>query len=432
MHTLQKTINSFTKTISPFILLGIGVLFIRLPPIYIAPIKSSFVMSHTIARLLILLALALQMYKRDGLKEIHTIPKVTLALISFWLFSQSLSIFGATNIYSFLDGYKDIFFGIMVFVSTFIVVSKKNTSNIIAILLGSSFIHLLFQNLIYFWPERMLRIFSELIYSPYLDVLQYQFNRGRFFGDALDEVVIPLIIFVLVSKAKNVKKLIAMFLFGTITFITIASNWRSKLVVYLLALFCSIIITRNYQKIIPPLIGFILILSIIFSNFVSLNTVGTNVLDRVIFDIEEEYRPIDARFNYWKEASSIGMSSPLYGVGVGNYYDNLSSLSQQYSQSSQVNRYKNFTVIDDPHNILVSTFVSSGFLGLFAFILLFSYFFIDDLKSMYKNNLQLKMFVIIFWSIFAYSMFNPWIYFGYLGFLWFIRGVIEKISYEYS
>ena len=28
-------------------------------------------------------------------------------------------------------GYKDIFFGIMVFVSTFIVVSKKNTSNII-------------------------------------------------------------------------------------------------------------------------------------------------------------------------------------------------------------------------------------------------------------------------------------------------------------
>src|SRR3989338_6167815 len=117
-------LNKFKKI--DFYFLGVSIFLIRLPPFYFFPIQSFLFLSHTLARLLILVLFSwiflLLIYK----KEKKQFPKIMQLLMIFWFVSQSISIVAANNIGAFLDGYKDIVFALLIFISTFFIVKKSN------------------------------------------------------------------------------------------------------------------------------------------------------------------------------------------------------------------------------------------------------------------------------------------------------------------
>jgi len=275
-------------------------------------------------------------------------------------------------------------------------------------------------------------IFGQIIYSPYWRIFDYQYQRNRFFGDALDETLIPLLFYFLIRKeVKILNKIIASSSLALITFLTIVSNWRSKLVIYFFSLTGSLLLYKiNFKKLLT--FGIIGLSIILVTNFVSLYTVGQNIIDRVIYPGKQESETITARYNFWREATEIGFSSPIVGVGLGNYFDNLSSKSRELSKSSIVNTYESFITIDDPHNIFFSIFATTGLFGIISFILLTGYFFYTDYKIYVKNQYEVNSLIIIYWSIFIFSILNPWLYFSYLAFIWFIRGLIESLKIDYE
>ncbi len=422
--------RSFISKNWRLIFLIISIVLIRLPPFYFTPIPSSILMSHTFSRLLISILFAYYLYRKPAKQP----PKILLTLVFIWFLTQSLSIIHAVNISAFIDVYKDIVFSIILFFTTYYTTTEKNVLLLTKGIIAATVVQLAFQIGIYFFPNLVLSGLQRLIHTSYLDFFDYQFSRGRFFGDTLDEITTPLMIFFLVRTPSWKNKILLLIVLGGVTFITLASNWRTKFVLFILSLLGSVItFQRFHKKILPILLAFVAIF-IVISNFLSLQTYGVNVFDRIVYAEVDETTPIIARFNYWKEAAEMGKSSPFSGVGLGNYFDNLSSSSQNLSRSSQLNRYTHFVIIDDPHNIFFSILAASGFTGLISFILLIGYFAIHDLKHYFSAQTAeiLKVWIVVFWLMFAYTLFNPWAYFGYLGFFWFTRGVIEKLSHHHE
>lgn len=411
------------------------IFLIRLPPIYLLPINflNSIFMTHNIARFLtivVFIAGLLTKYWKTKL----TIDKKIPLLLSIYFLSQSLSILQAQNIGSFFTVYKDLVFSIMLFFSLFFVVEENNQLLIIKTLVLATAISISFQMLAYFYPSFISDYLKMFFNERYWFFFRYQVNRGRFFGEFFDEVSLPFIFYFVISSKKNIKKLILNIFICAIFFITFVSSWRSKSILLFFAFFGSIVIYfKQIKKILIFQILMIFIL-LVFANFISLEKVGQNILDRFIFPGYHEVKIIKSRLTYLREGLNIGLETPLFGVGLGNYYDNLSVSSKVENQIptrpgplSYLGRDK-FILIDDPHNIFLSTFVSSGLFGLFSLILLLLYFLYHDAVRFFTNNqLLVKASIVSFWSLFVYALFNPWMYFAYLMFFMFLRGFIEKL-----
>jgi O-antigen ligase len=272
------------------------------------------------------------------------------------------------------------------------------------------------------FPSVIFPFLSFVFNEKYLQFFNFQYGRNRFFGDSLDEAFIPLIIWTLIKEKAFIKRILLLLLMIGVIFITFISNWRTKIIILLFSLFVSTIMYYKYIKKYLLLLMLGVLLTIFTSSNFSLYTVKTDIIDRFLFNNEIEKKIISNRINYWKEAIEMGLSSPITGVGLGNYYDNLPKKSKQANKIIS----SNLITIDDPHNLFVSTFASTGFLGLISLTLLLGYFFITDAGIFKKKQSILQTFIIIFWGLFIFGLFNPWMYFSYLMPFWLIRGFIEK------
>lgn len=421
LQKINHVISLLTKP--SYYLFFLSIFFIHLPSVYVLPIKSTLFTSHFITRL-VFVAVAV-IYAQQFPKAFPKKP--ILFVILLWFASQSISIITASNISSFLSQYKDVVFAPIIFISTYVITEKRNIIPIIITLLISTLANVIFQVILYFNPFTVLQYIQNIIYQKYLDYFEYQFNRSRFFGDTFDEVLIPFVLFLGFKSKKGILQLLFLCLAGLIFFITFVSNWRTKTVILAFATFCSLFILRQYLKKYLLLFLGIVAICIVLANYLSLHTVGKNVLDRIYFDGEFEYSTVINRFQYWQEAIEIGNSSPIIGVGLGNYYDNLSFRTQNEAKSSASATGKSFIARDDPHNIIVSTYATTGTFGLISLILLLSYFLLTDILFL-RTSIYLQLFIVSFWSLFLFSLFNPSYHYAYISLYWFLRGVIEKLK----
>jgi O-antigen ligase len=124
----------------------------------------------------------------------------------------------------------------------------------------------------------------------------------------------------------------------------------------------------------------------------------------------------------------MGLSSPLIGVGLGNYYDNLPSEDQKSYSANPLETALFNAASTDPHNIFFRTFAETGGVGLSAFILLLLYFLKNDLYLLKEREDLSKALIISFWTLFIFSVLNPSLNIGYLSLFWLLRVMVDKSS----
>jgi len=415
--------------INIFFLLA-ALFLIRLPPFYFFLIDIDIFTSHNFTRLLILISfifLNLILYKSKD-KILH--KKKIFYLLLIYFFTQSLSVFGAKNINSFLLIYKNLFFSLMFFFISFFIINKNLIKTVFKILILTSFINVIYQLSFYFFSDQIRSYLDLILYKPHLQFLYYLHEKNKYFVDSFDELIIPGLIYYIIKTRKKFNKFLIIFLLLSVIFITFISNSRTKFILLLFSLFCSFFIfKKNFKRL-------VLLFLFIFIFFYSFNLLLSskrkfNVIDRMLLKEEIDVKTIKSRFNYWREALDIGKSSFLIGVGLGNYFDNLTEVSKKANLNNVIAPYK-FIVIDDPHNLFFSTFANSGILGLISLSLLAVCFFINDLHSIIylRRNIYLYIFLVFFWGMFIHAFFNPWMYYSFLSLFFFIRGVIEKINFR--
>lgn len=400
----------------------LSILLIRLPPFYFFPIiKSSFLTSHSFARILSIVLFAAVFLRKDYVK--FTRPQVNLfCLYLGYLLVHSMSVYGAVNFDAFLLRYKDVVFPGLFLLASFAYLRSKR--DFTAAMVMSLAINFLYQAIIYLLPGLYSLMGKLFLYEGHLEFVSFNLARGRIFIETYDEAILPFLLIVGTGKTKieKIGKRILPFL---VVVPTLLSNFRSRLLMLIVS---SLLIFVTWFRTWKTAIISLLVVCVLFfaADALSLRLWGFSLLDRVL--LRSNYDDIQSLSSRWegiRRSFELGVSRPVYGIGLGNYFDQLPT-STRSAVFSLANYYGTvWTSSLNPHNIFAQIVVETGILGLLYYLAMLIIFLKSDIKilnSGLRNRFQAAA-VIGFWTLFSYSLFNPSTTLTYNTYFWILRSM---------
>jgi O-antigen ligase len=155
-----------------------------------------------------------------------------------------------------------------------------------------------------------------------------------------------------------------------------------------------------------------------------------NILDRfALKDESEDVGSLAFRINAAEKSIELFKSSPLFGVGLGNF-GNYSEgrIAFEIHLLNEQNRitYQELGAYS-PHNVIFSILAEAGAFGITTFLALLAYFFYRDISYISKKKeMSFPMvYIVSFWTMFVFMLFNPSHSIFVVGWFWLLRGAIE-------
>lgn len=412
-----------------FYLLLISIFFIILPPFYIV---NKLILIPRISELIwlslfFLIFTNLIKVKLNFNRQINTLLWLSLIII----ISQTLSIIFTIDLKSYLFRYEILVFSYIFLLLMLIFLNNhKQIKIFIKIIVASFLVNILIQIFIYFYPSLSRQIIFPFLQQDTVNLIEYNLLRGRVYLENFNFVIIPLLFYFLFNLKNLITKTIILGIISLIIINAYASNFRT---VFLLTALNVIFSLYMFRKQISNKIVVTLLIFLLFSSgmLISNKIFNFNVIDRLLLeDVDEDYKPITGRLNVWVHAYEVGRSSPVFGVGLGNY-SQYSPRDRQISLATTTNRYSKFgksSASEHPHNIFFGTFAESGILGLLSLISMLIYFGFTDIRLLLLRNNYLSCFIVGFWSLFAYSLLNPATGIRYSIIFWLFRILVLKVE----
>lgn len=419
--------NSYSTRLANILFL-VSILLLRLPPLILL-FNNPLASSHSVARYLLVLQFLLILYLiyKHGV-DFH-LRNNLVYIILFYFITQTVSIIEATNIEAFLLSYKDIVFGIFVYlIGSFLIVSGRNINKIVCALLIGVGLNILYQTIIYFSPDLFKFILVPLIYPKYLQIFDVNLPRQKYFVDIFDVSLMPIIFYFLITHKRIGSKAISVLSFASVAFFVFVSNFRVHLLMMIISIGGIVYVAFDeFKKRISLLISLLVVLCTVGLIFFNLNT-STSV-GRLFSPTDFDYSSIESRFALWEYSIDMGLSHPLFGVGLGNFYD---SILQKRTVSTSLLDPKNkleAATLSHPHNLFFQAFAETGIFGLLGIALLVYTFLCFDFKVVTNGNKLSKLLVTSFWSLFIFGLLAPPNTPQYLSVFWLLRILIEKSYY---
>ncbi|HJX59390.1 MAG TPA: O-antigen ligase family protein [Patescibacteria group bacterium] len=404
----------------------VSIFLIKTPPFYLfPPIKSSLLTTHTLSRLFILLAFAGIYWEeiREKAKPLGQNAKLLLWFFVVYLIFQSLSLVGASNVIGFLQRYKDVVFpGLLLFV---VVARRIKREKVVLIFLLAASVNFVYQMIMFFLPHIFRSWGNELVYSGHLELVLINLERGRMFIETYDEIAIPFIFFLLAKHNGRWARIGLIAIFLMVALPSFLSNFRSRAGILIIAFLASFLFLTG-RKIKEKIVLVCLFLFLAMTAVIVSNTFfGFSVVDRfALRDTREDVETLLYRAENIGTSVDMGISQPLTGIGLGNYFDNLAT-SKKMSKSlfNWVQREAEIASTN-PHDIFLQTLSETGVLSLIFVIMLLGYFAYSDIIALKSKDYLTKALIIAFWTLFSYSLFNPTTTLGYNSLFWLLRGLI--------
>jgi len=421
----KKVIEIIQKIEFPLFL--ITILLFRIPPFFLIPLaRNPLLSSHSLGRYLIIWLFFINFISLFLAYKKLVIPKKFKILILFFFVTQSISIMSSVNTEAFLLQYKNLVFGLLIFITALMIInSKRKLFLTLHMLLITIIINVVFQAIIYFQPQLLINVLQQFLYETYWEVLILNLQRKRFFVDIYDATLISIIFIAFINTNKLNRKIFFVLLIGLVTFFAFVSNFRTQLLMAIFSLFSIYIflLNKSAKKIIYI---FIFLLVFYFGYQVSLKVVGYNAIDRLLLNEAEDVQTITGRFQYWQESVRMANNSPFFGVGIGNYYDNLSTKTILTTSLFNWKNTLSRITATHPHSVFFGILAETGYLGLVSYLVLLLYFLITDIKYLLQKKEPSIAFIIAFWGLFIYAAFNPPVTLSYFLLFWLLRVFIIK------
>ncbi len=409
----------------------ISLFFLRLPPFYILPFQSAFFTSHSIARYLLLFLFASIWYLSYKGKRLLTVERSLLYLVLFYFLTQSLSVIDVVNIKIFLSNYKTVIFSIMLFfIALALLDSKEKIDKTIHLLLFTLIINLVVEFIIYFQPALLFSLIRLIFYPEYWRVMYLNLSRGRYFVDMYETTLIPLLfLYAFYFKKGVLNRIATIFYISVASFFALLSGFRTQLLMVLFSLFGSFIVFFKRSKMVVYFL--MVVFMFLYIGYKASGLLGDNYnsLTRLIFPEQEEQNSIRGRLYMWGYSIKLAQAYPLFGVGLGNFYDFLPAVKKYPHQSLGDPKGELAQVSEShPHSIIFGTLAESGYLGLISLILLIGYFALTDLRAFLRKKPKVNLVIVSFWSLFIFALFNPPVILQYLVLFWILRALIVKLQ----
>jgi len=406
--------NKLFKTKVNFLVIFVFILFLfKLPNFYLIPIlKASFLTTHVLARGLLFLLFILNIKKITYLFSRNKIFFIVLLLFLI----QSFSILQSFNTISFLSRYKELIVGFMAFYTALLF--RKKYKILMDLLLITTILSVLIQLVLIIFPDILTQLFSRILYYKLYDLVVINLARGRTYFETFDEIVIPIIFYLLVIEKKHgSKKFVLLFLFIIMTSLAIISGWRIRLAMLFFGSIASAFFVKDKVR-------YIVVLILSFSFLISLFNFAykNNTFTRLELT-EENTLSLESRIDQLSSTLTILEGKPL-GIGLGNYYDYLPGYAKnsKYLITGKLQQQQGLIAEENVHNIFGLIAVESGIPAIIIFITLLLFFVRNDYCLIRMKDYPKISFMIGFWIMFIYSFFNPLIP-GVANYLfWFLRG----------
>ena len=400
----------------------LSLFLILLPTMYLIPFVPS---THSLAVLIWGFLFIYLIVKKNALSELVNKNRSLLTVFMIFFIAQSLSVITATDYQSFVSAYeKVISIGIFLFLSLYFIASKNELELFIKLLFTVTGINLLTELFIFLSPNLFLTLVQRFYNKDYLDLVNINIQRYRIYIEAYDEILIPLILYYWIRNEN--KKIMLPFAVGIAVF-SFLSLIRTKVVMFVLSVIASTLIF--FKEIKRVVIFIFLTLGVFTLMYLFLfNFDPYTVVDRFLLTYGTDQATISSRIERWQISFEMALSSPFFGVGLGNYYDYLpSNLQQSVSSDSLAKQEFNIAALD-PHDIFSSVIAETGGVGITAFLIMLGYFVKEDAGTMFKKkNMFSGVFIISFWTLFVYALFNPSTSISYQSLFWVLRAVIYKL-----
>lgn len=366
-------------------------------------IKIGTVESHQIGKSLILLILVILFSKK---KLLRVENKNELILFTLLLVTQVLSILNALNITMFLYKIKNL-----IFLYLFYIVSLKilcNSDNykhyariVFMVSFGSAIITIFFS----INPNDNLTFVEHIFHPTFAERIRIHLENFKIYWESYEEVTIPIIF------SSALPSLIILIYTSTVLLSAIITNFRTRVLMALFSIFFTFILLKGNlkKKTIAICTIFVILTALISSIAISQQKSIENyslVFERFALTNEPDIRSINFRVEQWMNTFDIVTTKPFLGVGLGNYQEYFTN--QKNSRATGKSSLLRNSLIDsiDPHNIFIITLAETGFIGFAARALLLGYFVKKD-YVIFRTSDQKRPFIISFWILFMYSLFNP-------------------------
>lgn len=413
----------------------IGLLFFRLPPFYLVPfIRSAFLTSHSMSRVIFVslvmgLVLLLAYGKEKSFAKRIEKSRGVIVLIFLWFLALSLGIIYTENLLEFLMRYKEVFGSVLLFFLGLKYGDKLKT--IMKVVIIAFVISVVYQAIIFLYPVLFRNIISMLFYDKHAGLVSDNTFRGRIYIETYDEAMLPLMLWWIGNgMRKNVTWLQAVLIVVT-GFFSFVSNFRSRLAMFIVSVvgygLSKLKSLGEWKGKLKPflIMGGLLVLTVVVTDTVGRETVGFGFLDRVAFtDKREDIDSLVFRGEQMITSLELAQKNDFFGVGLGNYYQHLpfAMYSYRYSISGVRSNFK--SAAEYVHSIVGTFFTEGGIWSGVLFLGLLYKFGKDDLKVIQYKRERGKMAVVAFWSLFLYTLLNPFVPFVLQGLFWFLRGIL--------
>ena len=375
----------------------------KIPSLYLL-FDSDYFTTQAFARIFLLISLLINIINIFKHKEYLIKPTINNCLILLFFFIQSISVINSINVYSFLAIYKDIVIGLGSFLLFYIY--RSNSKSIVKVVIVGVLFSMLFQSIIIV-AEPIFDLLKPIIYYKYLVLLEANLARNRIYTLSFDEAFIPLLFI-----SYSYKSYIYSFF---ILLVSIISQWRIRVLMTLFTLLSSLFMRSK-------LLYILLIIGIGFISYFAFNVVfdrqNNTFFQRIDFQDDPNLSSITSRVNQIQFA--FDNATPL-GFGLGSFAD-YTSKNIELIKSNQT--ILNAAASGYIHNILANYLFETGLLGFIIFSLIILMFIKSDYEIILGKDIIKKAFVLSFWSLYIYGLFNP-VYIGtYQFFFWGIRGLL--------
>lgn len=435
MENLEKILKKGKKILSTIenyyvLLFLIAFFLIKIPPFYLFfPIRSAYLTSHTLSRLIVSFifgAIFLNiLVKKNKKEEYKKMDKTLLYIFLGYLFFHSLSLVAAVNVTEFLRSYKDVIFpGLFLIAALYVKKERVKFAWVIVITAAINFFYQMFM----FWaPGLFLSIGSKLIYDAHYNLVSLDLHRQRIFIESADEIAIPFL-FILFAKEKVWKRrfLIVAFLM-MISIPSFLSNFRSRALMLGVSFFLTALFMfrKKISEILIPVS--VLFLSGVASFYVVNSIYHFSLIDRFTFQSRnDDVITAISRIEDVERSFHLALSHPLTGVGLGNYFENLPLADKNIQSIFPWVAEESRIAAGSPHNIFALEAEEAGIANLIFFTAFVGYFlYIDYKKIIAKKKDRLSIaYSISFWSLFAYGFVNPATTLPFNALFWVLRAFI--------
>jgi len=326
----------------------------------------------------------------------------------------------------------------------YFLISKNNLKSINLFIVLSALIFISFELILYITDSSIFNYLSNIIQAEVFDTYLMNQSRHRFALNNHLELFFPLLFYALISNQHSKIRNIILFL-GLISliFLTVIANSRSRFLSLAFAIVFVFFLNLKYKYLNIQIFNKInkLIMTIVIGLTLFLLALIQYkpyiIVDRILLSEDYvDYLTINSRIQAAEQSVEYFISSPIMGIGLGNYIDNrrFSLKYQQNVPQFQLN-FANLSRMS-PHNVFFQYLSETGLIGTLPFIIIICYFIKADINYMIQikrnnlteNSLIILSFIIASWTLFIHGVFNPFITVFITGWFWFLRGVIERCN----